>query len=68
MADYFAESLTERTLPMSAVQTYLITHADSADDALMNLDELAAEAIRVSDREETVESDSARFEAVDYTL
>ena len=68
MADYFAESLTERTLPMSAVQTYLITHADCADDALMNLDELAAEAIRVSDREETVESDSARFEAVDYTL
>ena len=68
MANYFAESLSERTLPMSAVQTYLITHADSADDALMNLDELAAEAIRVSDREETVESDSARFEAVDYTL
>ena len=66
MADYFAESLTERTLPMSAVQTYLITHADSADDALMNLDELAAEAIRVSDRDESTEA--AGIEAVDYTL
>ena len=66
MADYFAESLEERTLPMSAVQTFLITYADSADDALMNLDELAAEAVRVSDREESTEA--AGIEAVDYTL
>jgi chaperone BCS1 len=45
MADYFADSLRERSLPMSAVQTYLIQYAESADDALMNLDELAAESV-----------------------
>lgn len=41
MADYFAESLPEGAVPMSAVQTFLVRYADSADDALLNLDELA---------------------------
>jgi chaperone BCS1 len=41
MADYFAESLPEGVVPMSAVQTFLVRYADSADDALLNLDELA---------------------------
>ena len=45
MADYFAETLGNVELPMSAVQTYLIQHADSADDALMNLDELVSEGM-----------------------
>ena len=40
MADYFAESLPEAEIPMSAVQSFLIRHADSADHALMELDEL----------------------------
>ena len=40
MADYFAESLPDAEIPMSAVQSFLIRHADSADDALMELDEL----------------------------
>ena len=44
MADYFADCLSELELPMSAVQTYLIKHAESADNALMKLDELAAES------------------------
>jgi hypothetical protein len=44
----------------------LITHADCADDALMNLDELAAEAVGVSDRDDS--TDAAGIEAVDYTL
>ena len=48
MADYFADSLAEGTLPMSAVQTYLIQHADSADDALLELDELSAEAVKLA--------------------
>ncbi|HEY0980500.1 MULTISPECIES: AAA family ATPase [unclassified Schlesneria] len=51
MADYFAESLVEGTLPMSAVQTYLIQHADSADDALLDLDELIAEGARQIDED-----------------
>ena len=46
MADYFADSLSELALPMSAVQTYLIQHANSADDALMDLDALAAESVK----------------------
>lgn len=40
MADYFSESLPADEIPMSAVQSFLIRHADSADDALMELDEL----------------------------
>ncbi len=40
MADYFAESLPDAEIPMSAVQSFLIRHADSADDALMELEEL----------------------------
>ncbi len=40
MADYFAESLPDGEIPMSAVQSFLIRHADSADDALMELEEL----------------------------
>ena len=37
MADYFAESLADAEIPMSAVQSFLICHAD---DALMELNEL----------------------------
>lgn len=40
MADYFAETLPDAEIPMSAVQSFLIRHADSADDALMELEEL----------------------------
>lgn len=40
MADYFADSLPVDEIPMSAVQAFLIRHADSADDALLDLDEL----------------------------
>ena len=47
MADYFADSLAEGTLPMSAVQTYLVQHADSADDALLGLDQLSMEAVKL---------------------
>ena len=43
MADYFAESLGEGRLCMSAVQTYLIEYAESADEALMHLEELTNE-------------------------
>lgn len=46
MADYFADSLKDLELPMSAVQTFLIKHAESADDALFHLDDLANEAVR----------------------
>ena len=41
MADYFADSLPTDVVPMSAVQTHLVRYADSADDALLNLDDLA---------------------------
>jgi chaperone BCS1 len=46
MADYFVDSLKEMSLPMSAVQTYLIQHAESADDALMNLEDLTVESVK----------------------
>ena len=45
MADYFAESLGEGRLCMSAVQTYLIEYAESADEALMHLEELTNEEV-----------------------
>ncbi|RLS82581.1 MAG: AAA family ATPase, partial [Planctomycetota bacterium] len=45
MADYFAESLEEGRLCMSAVQTYLIEYAESADEALMHLEELTNEEV-----------------------
>ena len=45
MAEYFADSFREAELPMSAVQTYLIQHADNAEDALLNLDELISTQI-----------------------
>ena len=51
MADYFSDSLAEGTLPMSAVQTYLIQHANSADDALLELDELSAEAVKLAEED-----------------
>lgn len=42
MADYFADSLPDDMIPMSAVQTHLVRYADSADEALMNLESLTA--------------------------
>ncbi len=45
MADYFADSLPEDAIPMSAVQTYLVQHADSVNAALLNVDELASQRI-----------------------
>lgn len=41
MAEYFADHLPCGRIPMSAVQTFLLRHAESADDALLNLEELA---------------------------
>jgi hypothetical protein len=45
MADYFADSLPADTVPMSAVQTHLVRYADSADDALLSLDDLAEQRV-----------------------
>lgn len=53
MADYFAESVPDGKLPMSAVQTFLIEYADSADDALINLDQLIREAETLSPDQES---------------
>jgi mitochondrial chaperone BCS1 len=48
MADYFSGSLPSDAIPMSAVQTFLVQHSDDADEALLNLDELAGQRADVS--------------------
>ncbi|MCA9058470.1 MAG: AAA family ATPase, partial [Planctomycetaceae bacterium] len=40
MADYFARSLPENQIPMSAAQTHLVRYSGSASDAVRHLDEL----------------------------
>jgi chaperone BCS1 len=59
MADYFAESVPGGKLPKSAVQTFLIEYADSADDALINLDQLIREAEVTCPGQETETADVA---------
>ena len=45
IADYFCETIPDRVLPMSAIQTHLIRYAESADDAVLYLDELLETAV-----------------------
>ena len=40
VAKYFAESLPDEALPVSAIQTHLIRYAHDADEAIANLDDL----------------------------
>lgn len=43
LADYFAENVPAGRIAMSAIQTFLIEHADSADDACSALDDWLAD-------------------------
>jgi chaperone BCS1 len=65
MADYFANSLPENTIPMSAVQSHLVRYPDAPHLAVQQLEELlqlsrqiAAEA---DEREEAAEDGEAEF-------
>lgn len=49
-ADQFATSLPDQQLAMSAVQAYLILHAESADEACANIDTLLAGNVQTQAR------------------
>lgn len=53
VADYFAESCPEDSLPMSAVQTHLIRYAHDADEAVARIDELLAEGQKVVEQDDS---------------
>jgi chaperone BCS1 len=57
MSEYFAERLPDGAIPMSAVQTFLTHHASSADEALMDLDELAGEWTTPAGLDELIEAE-----------
>lgn len=70
MADYFADSLPDNVIPMSAAQTHLVRHAESADDALMHLDDLlvlANQVAKEADEREQVAEDEESEETVAVT-
>ncbi|MBM4076741.1 MAG: AAA family ATPase [Planctomycetes bacterium] len=66
MADYFAESLPDGVIPMSMAQSYLIRHAQSADDALLYLDDLMNSSTATS--QESLDEQDPRDEVDDSDL